>query len=69
MAEATTNNAANVSVGKGKPGNYANSAPIGTTLPVSIDEESLTRHSRTSASSARTASRTASRRTPRTSST
>lgn len=39
MAEATTNNAANVSVGKGVPGNYANSAPIGTTLPVSIDED------------------------------
>lgn len=39
MAEAKTNNANNVSVGKGKLGNYANSAPIGTTLPVSIEEE------------------------------
>ena len=39
MAEATTNNAANVSVGKGVAGGYAYSAPIGTTAPTDIETD------------------------------
>lgn len=33
MPEATTNNAANVSAGKGVKGGYLFMAPVGTTLP------------------------------------
>ena len=36
MAESTTNNAANVSAGKGVKGGYIYSAPVGTTLPTDI---------------------------------
>ena len=36
MAESTTNNAANVSAGKGVKGGYIFSAPTGTTLPTDI---------------------------------
>lgn len=37
MAESTTNNAANVSAGKGVKGGYIFSAPTGTTLPTDIE--------------------------------
>jgi hypothetical protein len=37
MAEATTNNTANVSSGKGVKGGYIYSAPVGTALPADID--------------------------------
>lgn len=37
MAESTTNNAANVSAGKGVKGGYIYSAPVGTTLPTDIE--------------------------------
>lgn len=37
MAEATTNNTANVSAGKGLKGGYIFSAPVGTTLPTDLD--------------------------------
>lgn len=36
MAESTTNNAANVSAGKGVKGGYIYSAPVNTTLPTDI---------------------------------
>lgn len=36
MAESTTNNAANVSAGKGVKGGYAFVAPVGSTLPTDI---------------------------------
>ena len=36
MAEATKNNAANVSAGKGVTGGYIYTAPVGTTLPTDI---------------------------------
>lgn len=39
MAESTTNNAANVSAGKGIKGGYIYSAPVGTTLPTDIETE------------------------------
>lgn len=39
MAESTTNNAANVSAGKGVKGGYIYSAPVGTTLPTDIETE------------------------------
>ncbi len=39
MAESTTNNAANVSAGKGVKGGYIYSAPVGTTLPTDIKTE------------------------------
>lgn len=39
MAESTTNNAANVSAGKGVKGGYIYSAPVGTTLPTGIETE------------------------------
>lgn len=37
MAEATTNNTANVSAGKGVKGGYIFSAPVGTALPTDIE--------------------------------
>lgn len=37
MAEATTNNTANVSAGKGVKGGYIFSAPVGTVLPTDLD--------------------------------
>ena len=37
MAEATTNNTANVSAGKGVKGGYIYSAPVGTVLPTDLD--------------------------------
>lgn len=37
MAEATTNNTANVSAGKGIKGGYIFSAPVGTALPTDIE--------------------------------
>lgn len=37
MAEATTNNTANVSAGKGVKGGYIYSAPVGTALPTDIE--------------------------------
>lgn len=39
MAESTTNNAANVSAGKGVKGGYIFSAPVGTGLPTDIETE------------------------------
>lgn len=39
MAESTTNNAANVSAGKGVKGGYIFSAPVGTDLPTDIETE------------------------------
>lgn len=39
MAESTTNNAANVSAGKGVKGGYIYSAPVGTALPTDIETE------------------------------
>lgn len=39
MAESTTNNAANVSAGKGVKGGYIYSAPVGTTLPTDVETE------------------------------
>lgn len=39
MAESNTNNAANVSAGKGVKGGYIYSAPVGTTLPTDIETE------------------------------
>lgn len=39
MAESTTNNAANVSSGKGVKGGYIFSAPVGTELPTDIETE------------------------------
>lgn len=39
MAEATTNNTANVSAGKGVKGGYIFSAPVGTALPTDIDSK------------------------------
>ena len=39
MAEATANNTANVSAGKGVKGGYIFSAPVGTALPTDIETE------------------------------